>query len=431
MERALEECVSYFRKYPVFERILRGFQEKYSSLGHMGGNVRLQNLSPEDVQVLEGFFGKNFKGKSGILVSSERMRAALESSRFGTVSLEQLVEACFCQPLVSRKEEQSRLAARKEEFFGKLLEDFSGTYSGDWLRQVLHDKEGIYKTLIKQYNAGEKQCYSLLDTVMGAANQLPVFAGKQEQLAVFAARTTRDPHYFDQGREGGRLLDAIIAWRLGQTEADTEQLQSHAERHSARLFAAGLIKDNVSSFTLAYGIRCVQRGGGLHHGIEGYRREGEPVHISLWTLGQIEKIYAAGNRVYAVENPAVFSALVEGDFREHSVICTNGQPRLSTLIILDKLCAGGAKIYYAGDFDPEGLQMAWRLKRRYRDQLEYWHYDEEDYRMAMSDVRLTEGRLKKLYAVNDPGLEEIKSLLLREKRAGYQERLIEVYRPGR
>ena len=36
-------------------------------------------------------------------------------------------------------------------------------------------------------------------------------------------------------------------------------------------------------------------------------------------------------------------------------MCMNGQPRLSAVLMLDLLAASGIKVYYGGDFDPEGL----------------------------------------------------------------------------
>ena len=43
------------------------------------------------------------------------------------------------------------------------------------------------------------------------------------------------------------------------------------------------------------------------------------------------------------------------------------------------------KIYYAGDFDPEGLQIADKLKDLYKDKVEFMLYDEKYYEKIISD----------------------------------------------
>ena len=42
-------------------------------------------------------------------------------------------------------------------------------------------------------------------------------------------------------------------------------------------------------------------------------------------------------------------------------MCTYGQVRLSGIILLNLLIESGLKIYYSGDLDPEGIQIADKL----------------------------------------------------------------------
>ena len=72
-----EECTAYFRENPVFEKIFRGFREKYASYGDFSGTVILKNISESDLEVLEGFFQKNFHGKKSISISAARFEKAL------------------------------------------------------------------------------------------------------------------------------------------------------------------------------------------------------------------------------------------------------------------------------------------------------------------------------------------------------------------
>jgi len=92
---------------------------------------------------------------------------------------------------------------------------------------------------------------------------------------------------------------------------------------------------------------------------------------------------------------------------------------------LDKLAANGYELYYSGDFDPEGLLMAQRLRLRYRERLRPWRYSVHDYERCLSEVGLSDTRLKQLQAVEDPELVPVRERMQELRSAGYQEQLIE------
>ena len=187
------------------------------------------------------------------------------------------------------------------------------------------------------------------------------------------------------------------------------------------LYEAGILNDDLSNYVLTYGLHGIMQNGKLHEGIEGYYRLKEPLQLTLLTIQNLDKIW--GNEIiYIVENPAVFSMLIESN-KEISAICTNGQLRLSTMLLMDQL-QEDSFFYYAGDFDPEGLLIAQNLKKRYKEKLYLWKYQKEYYDKAKSEVILSEQRLKKLQNICVDGLQEIKEVLLKEKRAGYQENMV-------
>ena len=77
-EKIRKDCLAYFHQNPVWKKALKGFREKYSSYGRFGGKVVLQNLKSQEIDELEGFFGKNFHGQKSVTVSADRFRQALE-----------------------------------------------------------------------------------------------------------------------------------------------------------------------------------------------------------------------------------------------------------------------------------------------------------------------------------------------------------------
>lgn len=77
-----KECAGYFREFPVFDKLLKGFREKYASYGTFSGSVVLRGLKEEDREALEGFFQKSFHGQKSVTISAERFKKALADSRF-------------------------------------------------------------------------------------------------------------------------------------------------------------------------------------------------------------------------------------------------------------------------------------------------------------------------------------------------------------
>ena len=63
LQKLESECLTYFNSEPVWRKVLAGFLEKYASFGKFTGKVQLKNLSADEIEVLEGFFGQNFHGQ--------------------------------------------------------------------------------------------------------------------------------------------------------------------------------------------------------------------------------------------------------------------------------------------------------------------------------------------------------------------------------
>lgn len=130
------------------------------------------------------------------------------------------------------------------------------------------------------------------------------------------------------------------------------------------------MKDDLSNVVLTYHLHGRKKDGELHLGLEGFAQENEPVQLTLMTLGSLQDVWAENDMVYVVENPAVFSYLCK-QYPEGSFVCGNGQIRLAVWVLMDFLCQHH-HFCYGGDFDPEGLLIAQKLKERYQDRLSFW-----------------------------------------------------------
>lgn len=429
-EQLLTACVRYFKERKVYDKLFLLMREKYRSLGHFGGSAVLTGLDGEDCRQLGGFFQKNYAGKSSVTISASAMEKALADSRFAALGWEEILQRYFGEELISRKAQKSLEEAKRLRFFSDIAAHTAEGPGREWLCRTLQLRGEGYTLLMKNYRDDPAYLGSTLQQVLHAISKLPLFAdeqGEKELLAVFAARTTKDPHFFDAGTLGEQLLTAFLKYALSFAAGeDTYQ----TEEKAALLFQAGILKDPLSNYTLAYGIRAYDANGQHHEGVEGFALRREPVQLTLLTLGNLKRVCAREHkRVYIVENPAVFYMLVD-QWRDEAVVCGNGQVRLATLVLLD-LFDEETRFYYAGDFDPEGLLIAQRLKERYRNRLHLWNYSRSYYEKYKSDVPVSEKSLRKLDKIYFEELQELKEGLLEEKKAAYQESMLQVYLKGK
>lgn len=89
------------------------------------------------------------------------------------------------------------------------------------------------------------------------------------------------------------------------------------------------------------------------------------------------------------------------------LLCTFGQLKLSGIRLVDLLAESHCKIYYVGDFDPEGLQIADKLLCRYSSgSVQSWHMSFHDYRCIEKVDDLSQLRLHKLKNIQSAELQE-------------------------
>lgn len=445
----LQECLDYFRKRPAFRKLFEGMREKYASLGYLGGTVILDSLTQEEKRVLGGFFRKDYQGKKRVSISAKQFCSCLAESRFAGIPPESILEAYFGEPLIAKKEERQRDERQRETFFRELIAAYKGTIGGKWLEAVLKERKKGYYIFRRKYRDDPEKLRDITRRVMNGINSLSLPAigrhlsttfgeidleedknkkskRNMRSLAVFAAEASGNPHSFDSGTTEEKLLFAFLSDYFSRSDDPEEPaLLSETEQKNRLLFQAGILKDDLSNMTLAYGIRGWKNDGELHRGLEGYFQENEPAQITLRTLGNLCYANAQQEDVYVLENPAVFSAVIE-KYPACAAVCACGQPGLATLILLD-LLKENHTFHYAGDFDPEGLLIAQNLKERYGSKLTLWNYQVEWYEKYLSDTVLEDFRLKKLEKIYLEELQEIKQCMQKEKRAAYQERMLFIY----
>lgn len=415
------ECAEYFKNRKGFKRIFESIKEKYRSLGTLGGTITIHNLTVDEKDALSGLLKKDYYSRKSASIKIERFIKALDDTRFQGVAFEKVIYEYFGEDILSKKEERLIYEKQKNEYFQAILSDFKVTRAYNWLSYVLEKRENAYRIISQRYDADKDSLYKDIKVVLRGLNMLSFDENNTIRLAIFSSIISKNPHCFDNNTECGKLLLYGIVYFLNMDFPD------NAENRAEALYKAGVLVDEVSNFTLISGLIGYKKGV-IHDGWKGFYEKSEPMQVTLWNLSEIDNIKSPKRVIFVFENPTVFSeVLYKTRGKRPPLMCTFGQVKLSSLVILDKLIDNVDKIYYSGDFDPEGIIIADRLKERYKEKLELWHFGVEDYFKIKSREKLSASRIKKLKRVKSKKLNEAANLIINEGLAGYQELLIDDY----
>ncbi|ETI68931.1 TIGR02679 family protein [Neobacillus vireti] len=413
--------VQVFRDEPGFVKLFTLFKEKYRSIGRIGGMVSLDGFSYDEVESIAGFLGQSVealleKGKVSLLSFEKE----LPLTGFAEYSLIELLEEVLGESILT-KHEESGIEEEKEKRF---LQELSficpeGSWWWDWIESKPPDSRWIW-SLYKQDAVGLMEKFI---TVFKAYQDLPCKENKYERLPLFAQRTTGNPHIFDNNQLTGKLLVNCLQVDQQLKGRRVPGMPKTTEDLNDLLGLYGLMRDDLWSFVSCRGL-LAEGEMGIHPVWKAAAETDTVLNVPLKELLKIKRIWpAAGKKVWIVENSSVCSTIVD-EVADAPVICTHGQFRAASWILLELLVEAGCHLYYSGDLDPEGVSMAQRLFDRYQGHVTCWRMDVESYDKTISDEDIS-GRLSKLESITAPELLEVVNVLKMRQKAGYQEGLVE------
>lgn len=111
--------------------------------------------------------------------------------------------------------------------------------------------------------------------------------------------------------------------------------------------------------------------------------------------------------------------------KDFPMICTYGQVKLAGIILMDLLAKQNYKLFYSGDLDPEGIQIADRLKQRYKENLDLLGFTKDVYYKNISNVEINDSRLQKLDSIKSKEMLELCNEIRKNKKASYEEENID------
>lgn len=420
MKELTGEAVEYAKSKREFNRILKEILNKYKSVGRFSGFIVLSDISEAESRVLGAIDYRLFGKKEGRL-SIKKFIDYFTQGKFETLIFEDFMKEYFKAELTTNKEIKEQEEAAKTKYFNRIIERTSEFQRGlNWLKAALYEKKYGYSTLIKEYNANSKELSERLQLVIKALSKVNLASDKLEPIPIFSSRITRDPHFFDIGTQAFNLFMCGLCYILSKV------YPKNIEEINEILYSAGIARDELSIFTTIYGISAYNNKV-EHEGWKGFYDKSEPLHVSIKNLNNVDKLKFNSDKIFIFENPTVFSEVINKlKGIKKPMICTGGQLNSASFMLLDRLIKYNVTFYYSGDFDPEGLMIADKLKCRYKDKLILWRYTIDDY-LRIKGNKSFKGRESKFLKLESKELSEVKEEMEKDKMCAYQELLIDEY----
>lgn len=416
LEQKIAEAVAFFRGEPGFHRLFLLMKKKYQSLGRVGGTVKLDGFSFEEKEAIGAFFGKDFHQETSPSVSLKIFTEQLEKTRFAGIPFVTLLESYFGEDITTNQEKKETDRKKKEEFFQILIHQYPEQAR---LLSSLAEAAPQNRFIHIAYSQDWENLETVLKNVCTALHHLPK-KGEYERLSIFSQKVLKDPHAFDLHTFQGKVFLHAL-----QFYSDQDYDLSSVEEVNELLQSFGILREEILNFVTCAGI-LAEAEQGIHPVFSSAVKTNSVLNVPLREILKLKRAYPEkGQTVFVVENSGVFSALLDfflDDFPP--MICTNGQFKLASLILIDLLIKEGCHIYYSGDFDPEGLKMAQRLKERNQEHIHLWYFQLEDYLASSPEVLLSEDRVAKLESVTLEELQPVKEKIRKMKKAGYQEEIL-------
>ena len=417
----MKESLDLINSNKIYKKIFLEVYSKYKKYGKITGSFTLKATTTEERQILFNFDSKALtEGKAKIKCSTVR---DLFNRKLKEYSFEELLVKVVGKELKTNKEVKDEEKEQEEKFYDDILKDSDDGVGKQWFIEILDKKKYGYNIIVRKYKSEIRNLKELkrkIILIINSLNKLPYLNNEYENIAVFSAVNTKDSHFFDSDKFTGRLFIKAISFILNKD--DPKDINEINELY----YEVGILKDEISNHTTIYGLNAFNMDSSEVKAVNSFNLWKEPLQISISNLLKIDYLEAINNTVFIFENPAVFHKILKVNGDNISLICTSGQLNLSSYILLNKIRTL-KNIYYAGDFDPEGLMIAYKIKKRYKNKVKFLNYTRESYINTMSNNIIEEKSMSQLNKINCSELDEVINELRINKRAAYQELLIDEY----
>lgn len=404
-----------------FSEFMQLWKKQYEKYGTCKGSIDLV-LNDSNRECISGLMGKDYYGVDCVHITFRQLQKAMLNTKYENCDFNEVLKMYFNQRVLTNKYRQEQEQMRVQNIFKQFFKQEGK--SQQWIYNTYTNRDSVYIRIVQASKENEQKCINTVCVVMKALNHLPMWKNKKENISIFASYHTKNPHAFDINTFAYYLMMHGIVYFLKVDFPKTNLEQNEI------LYRAGLYQDGISNYCSVARLQAFNENNQPHLGWTGFYDSYEALNVNMDNLLHIHFITCC-DRVYIVENPSVFQALLKKIKKEKiekiGLVCTNGQLNYSAYLLLDILVNSNIEIYYSGDMDPEGLLIADKIKQRYPS-IKLWCYDVRQYEISKSKEQATDQRMHMLDALKDETLIRIGKCISENKnRVGYQENMIEEY----
>lgn len=404
-----------------FSGFMQLWKKQYEKYGTCKGSIDLV-LDDSNRECISGLMGKDYYGVDCVHITFRQLQKAILNTKYENCDFNEVLKMYFNQDVFTNEYRQEQEQLRVQNIFKHFFKQEGK--SQQWIYNTYTNRDSVYIRIVQASKENEQKCINTVCVVMKALNHLPMWENKKENISIFASYHTKNPHAFDKNTFAYYLMMHGIVYFLKVDFPKTNLEQNEI------LYRAGLYQDGISNYCSVARLQAFNENNQPHLGWAGFYDSYEALNVNMDNLLHIHFITCC-DRVYIVENPSVFQALLKKIKKEKikkiGLVCTNGQLNYSAYLLLDILVNSNIEIYYSGDMDPEGLLIADKIKQRYPS-IKLWCYDVSQYEISKSKEQATDQRMHMLDALKDETLIRIGKCISENKnRVGYQENMIEEY----
>lgn len=422
MNNAFLDCVNFFKKNKEYKKLFDCFRKKILTNNSIEGTISIKTPTEEERKAFQAILSsKNFKGKN-INFTVEEFKKGLEKTKFEIkdIDLKELTNQYYGEVVLSKEEQKRLLNEEIELFFSKLVSKLKeSNLQEEYITKYIEIVKNNYfdKGKLREQEEELQKLY-----YCGMAIYDRTTADTSIKIAFLGEKITKDPHYFDKGIKGSLLVKLLKLFNNIEVDEDLTETEKTQE-----IFYQSKIEVNtISNYVTAYGIKLFTKAGEIKAYSE-FIKNNLLYNIPLEHLKDVIKVQAKSKNIFIVENEMVFVRLYEyfRGKKDVALICTSGQLRLASLVLIDLLLKEDYQIYYSGDIDPEGIGILNRVIQKSGNKVIPWRVDLETYlKYEKNENPISETSLKKLTSIKDTRFQELILAIEDIKKACYQESFI-------
>lgn len=398
------ELADYIREREGFHRLFEALKIKYVSLGRYSGTVTLRNITEEESRDLSNFFGTRIKVGTDYQTSFQKITKKLMETKFKDFDWDGLFIEYFEDNIITKANEKSIKKINEENFFNEIIENNKNNkYIAD-LKEIINTSNDANKLLRQKYKKNPDKLKIELNNVMLLLNNI---SNKPITLPVYAS-LTGNPHFLDLNTQTSNLFFRILSF------IKKIEYPSKTKDRVDVLSEINVYIDSISNYVITYKLI----GDDM---LNVFEKQNQILNLNLDNIMHLENVDTENKKIYIFENPSILNTLKNLNV---PIIITSGIPNLAVYSLIKKLEKTGNKLYYNGDFDPEGLLIASKLKESFPN-LNLFCYETSNYDDIRTKEKISSSRIKKLDNINFEELKSIKEQLKKYRHAVYQENNIE------